>query len=81
MRLTPKDRRLILAALWRAIEWEESLADAWNAETPEHVLAKAMAESFRAIRLRIDSTYGEPRRNWKRISVQELAARGEPNAD
>lgn len=74
-RSTPRESRLIVAALYRAIQWEESVADSWGSGTPEHAAAQAKAEEFRALLKK--KGFAEPAITGTPVSVQEIARRAQ----
>jgi hypothetical protein len=76
MKLSRKDLRMIRGALYRAIEWEESLADAWP-DGPEKKEAQKSADRFRELRNRMfPGSEGDGKLlDAKIVSVYELAAR------
>ena len=43
------DRDTVRRALYDAIDWQESLADAWQPGSPERAEAKAQAKAYRAV--------------------------------
>lgn len=50
-----RDIRLIRGALWRAIQWERSLAEAWSNKGPEARKCNRKVESYAKLMKRLDA--------------------------
>ena len=62
--------RLLADALYDAIQWRESLAEAWPAGTPERAAALAKAAEYRkALNVR---GYREPSLGGQMVSILDL---------